>query len=195
MDTADQAARPRLSLVIATLGNVEAMKACLESLRAQRSAPAFEVVIVDQNADERLCPVVQEFSTDLRILHERVWFRGASRARNHGVSAARGDWVGFPRRRHSSHGVIVARVIASGSYGVITGQTVDDKGMPNVLRWKSSHVDFDRWSMFGCLTEATLFARRDVFLAVEGFDEQFGPGARFPAAVSLMTGCSAFWET
>lgn len=191
VDTSDHAPRPRLSLVIATLGSVEPLRLCLESLQKQHDAPAFEVLIVDQNGDERLNPVVAAFTPHLRIIHERVGFRGASRARNHGVSVAQADWVGFPDddcQLHPDALASVARLVATGAYGVITGQTVDDRGVPNVLRWRSSYVDFDRWSMFGCLTEATLFVRRDAFDAVGGFDERFGPGARFPAAegVELM---------
>jgi hypothetical protein len=64
----------------------------------------------------------------------------------------------------------------------VAGQTIDEKGDPNVLRWKRRAMEFTHWTMFGCLTESTLFVEKRSFLAAGGFDERFGPGATNPVA-------------
>lgn len=181
----------RYSLVIATLHDDGELAHCLASLVGQEQAPDFEVIIVDQNGDDRLVNVVERFSSRLDLIHVQVDFVGASKARNLGVERASGQWVGFPdddcellpQTLHEVHCVAQNPTVK-----VITGRTIDLDGNANVLRWQDKPVEFSRWSMFGCLTEATLFVRRDLFLSAGGFDERFGPGTRFPAAegVDLM---------
>lgn len=182
---------PRYSLIIATLDDQGDLSRNLASLAAQQDAPPFEVIIVDQNGDDRLVELAAEFSGRLRLVHARVDFRGASRARNVGARMAGGQWLGFPDDDCELFPQTLAevdRIAADPAISVITGRTLDADGQANVLRWKEQALEFDRRRMFGCLTEATLFARRELFLAAGGFDERFGPGARFPAAegVDLM---------
>ncbi|MCQ4296209.1 glycosyltransferase [Pseudomonas stutzeri] len=176
------------SLIIATLHDDGDLALCLASLVGQVDAPMFEVIVVDQNGDDRLLEVVDQFSGQLLITHERVSFRGASRARNLGGRLARGIWLGFPDddcRLLPNALSEVSRVARDPQVQVITGQTIDEAGAPNVLRWKQAPTVFCRRTMFGCLTEATLFVRRDLFILTGGFDERFGPGAPYPAAEGI----------
>lgn len=178
----------RYSLVIATLDDDGDLAHCLSRLADLEPGPAFEVIIIDQNGDNRLVDVVERFSRRLALVHERVAFRGASRARNLGAALASGEWLGFPDDDCCLlPGTLleVERQAEDPLVRVITGRTIDEQGRANVLRWKDEPALFDRWTMFGCLTEATLFVRRDLFLAAGGFDERFGPGAPYPAAEGI----------
>jgi glycosyltransferase involved in cell wall biosynthesis len=150
--------------------------------------PSFEVIVVDQNGDDRLVKQLAIYAQHMQIKHERVFFKGGSRARNHGALVAKGQWLGFPDDDCELLPDVLQQVellSADERLQVITGRTIDSEGQSNVLRWGSEQHIFDRWSMFGCLTEATLFVKRDCFLSVDGFDERFGPGARFPAAEGI----------
>lgn len=178
----------RYSLIIATLHDDGDLALCLASLAELETPPEFEVIIVDQNGDDRLIDLVAEFSGRLDIVHERVSYRGASRARNHGAGLARGDWLAFPDddcRYLVDTLRQVERVAADSSIRVVTGRTLDDDDNPNVLRWGRKARQFNRWTMFGCLTEATLFVDKACFLSSGGFDERFGPGAAYPAAEGI----------
>jgi glycosyltransferase involved in cell wall biosynthesis len=178
----------RYSLIIATLDDQGDLARNLDSLTRLRGAPPFEIILIDQNGDDRLAGLTAAYAGRLRITRRRVDFRGASRARNLGVQLACGEWVAFPDddcELFPDTLAEVERLAADPAIRVITGRTVDADGQANLLRWQRQPMVFDRWQMFGCLTEATLFVRRDLFLAAGGFDENFGPGARFPAAEGI----------
>ena len=177
-----------ISLVIATLHDDGDLEQCLSSLTRVKTSAPFEVIVVDQNGDDRLLDMIAKFSSMLALSHHQVNFRGASRARNFGAQHATGQWLGFPDDDcqffvDTLQGV--ETIAANPEAQIITGQTVDEQGSPNVLRWSAQPLVFDRWSMFRCVTEATLFVRRDLFCAAGGFDVRFGPGARYPAAEGI----------
>jgi glycosyltransferase involved in cell wall biosynthesis len=178
----------KYSLVIATLEDNGDLALCLESLAAMHKGESFEAIVVDQNGDDRLVNLLSDFSKHFSIRHERVSFRNASKARNHGARIAQGQWLGFPDDDCQLLPNVlqqVGQLSSNARVQVITGRTIDPSGQSNVLRWGLEPMEFNRWTMFGCVTEATLFVQRERFLAVGGFDERFGPGARFPAAEGI----------
>lgn len=173
---------------MATLNDSGDLSCLLYSLSSLEPGPVFEVVIVDQNGDDRLVGLIAQFSDKIEIVHLRVPFHGANRARNLGARTARGNWLGFPDddcQLLPDTLLEVDRVRADPRVYVVTGQTIDENGDPNVLAWKQEPREFTRWTMFGCLTEATLFVQKESFLAAGGFDERFGPGAFYPAAEGI----------
>ncbi len=176
------------SLIIATLNDAGDLPHLLHSLSGLHAGPTFEVILVDQNGDDRLVSLVSNFSDKFGIVHLRVAFHGANRARNVGARMARGNWLGFPDddcQLLPDTLLEVERARADPSVYVVTGQTIDENGDPNVLRWEQQPKEFTHWTMFGCLTESTLFVQKESFLAVGGFDERFGPGATYPAAEGI----------
>ncbi|WP_436199613.1 glycosyltransferase family 2 protein [Astrobacterium formosum] len=173
---------------MATLGGDAELELLLASLEQCKPPPNFEVIIVDQNDGDQLAATIARHAETLALRYEHVAFRGACRARNHGARLARGQWLGFPDDdcQFSPDGLArIASITGDPRIGVVTGRTVDEEGRPNVLQWGPTQRRFSRWSMFGCLTETTLFVDRDLFAAAGGFDEDFGPGGRWPAAEGI----------
>ena len=82
-----------VSLIVGSLGRVGELRRLLGSLAGQ-TYREFEVVLVDQTGTEALAPVVAGFPG---LAVRRVAAApGLSRARNLGLSLARGEIVGFP---------------------------------------------------------------------------------------------------
>lgn len=177
-----------LSFIIATLDDNGDLARCLQSLSELEKCSPFEVIVVDQNGDDRLVETIVRYRTHFILHHEQVLFRGASRARNFGAKLARGRWLSFIDDDCfvlQSTLRLVENAALELRPQVITGRTIDDTGNPNLLRWGSREEWFTRHTMFRSLSEATLFVSRDLFFATAGFDEHFGPGALFPAAEGI----------
>lgn len=86
----------RVSLVLATVDRVDAPMVLVESLAGQVER-RFELIVVDQNPDERLGPVIARArAAGIEVLHLRQAVPNLALARNTGIEAARGEWIGFP---------------------------------------------------------------------------------------------------
>jgi len=86
---------PRFSLIVATIGRTTELKRLLTTIDLQHIAD-IEVLVVDQNDDDRLLPILNEFLPRIQIRHLRQAIKGVSRARNAGLEAAIGQIVAFP---------------------------------------------------------------------------------------------------
>ena len=82
------------SLVLATLDRTAELANFLAHLD-QQSNQQFEIIIVDQNVDDRLEPVLAPYKSRFSLKHLRSP-RGLSRARNVGLRYASGKIVAFP---------------------------------------------------------------------------------------------------
>ena len=80
--------------MLATIGRTIELERFLESLRSQ-SHTDYELIVVDQNPDDRLLPVLRHYAGGITLKHARS-VRGISRARNVGIKLADGDIVTFP---------------------------------------------------------------------------------------------------
>ncbi|BAU48123.1 glycosyl transferase [Sulfurifustis variabilis] len=171
-----------ISLIVATVNRVTPLLDLLSSLR-QQTWPSFEVVIVDQNRDDRLDPVLAQFGDTLDIRRLRTPDEGASRARNIGARAARGGVLAFPDDDCRYPPTLLQRVMGylqeSGADGV-TGSVTDDRGKTSSGRWDPRPGPIDLRNEWTRSAEPSLFIRRGAFDAVGGFDETLGPGAGTP---------------
>lgn len=84
-----------LSLVICTYGRTNELAEVIQSIRRQSVAPK-EIIIVDQNPPGLIDDLLEDCTGKLNIVHKRVTFTGASKARNFGVSIARSELIAFP---------------------------------------------------------------------------------------------------
>ena len=82
-----------ISLVVATVNRVSELERLLDSLYCQ-TYKDLEVIIVDQNIDDRLVPILDRYP-GVTIHHLRSGL-GLSRARNVGLPRAKGEIMGFP---------------------------------------------------------------------------------------------------
>ncbi len=172
----------RFSLVLATLDRVEALDRALESFAAQRFQ-SFEVIVVDQNADERLVPVMARFNGRLRAIHLRA-APGVSRARNLGIAEASGEIVAFPDDDCWYAEDLLERIDRwfgeSPSYSLLSICVKDEEGNETASRWPRRSCDLNRRNALRTCLTACLFVRREALVATNGFDVRMGPGSGTP---------------
>jgi len=181
-DSARDGVGIRFSLVLATVGRVETLDRAMESFAAQRFR-GFEVIVVDQNADERITPVIARWAGRLRCVHLRAT-PGLSRARNLGIAAATGDIVAFPDDDCWYPEDVLERVDewfrVHENYSLLSVCARDEKGCEVSTRWPRQSCELDRKSVLRTCSSICLFVRRQTAIAVEGFDPEMGLGSGTP---------------
>lgn len=175
----------RFSLCMATRGRDAEIGAFCESLLAQRRADA-ELIVVDQNADERVAPVLGRFAGRLAITHLRSDVAKANHARNLGLRAARGAIIGFPDDDCLLPPGLLDRIdaafAADPALMVLTGPAESPAGGLGSGRWRAEGGPITPANVWTSVIEFNLWLRREVALALGGFDEAMGPGTPLGSA-------------
>lgn len=176
----------RISLILATINRSEDFGRFVDALISQ-SCREFELIVVDQNFDDRLLPYISNALTaGLTVLHLRLTPPSLAGARNLGLKHARGDFIGFPDDDCWYEINTIGSVLAA------VEQHVEWEGV--VAHWVEQ-AQFDRpemntgilvhsdWRRFrgGNASSITLFLSRNLFLRLGGFDERMGVGQWYGA--------------
>jgi glycosyltransferase involved in cell wall biosynthesis len=85
----------RVSLIAATRWRTKEVRRLLDSL-VDQTYQVFDVIVVDQNDDNRLQSLLAEYDTRLTIKHVRSRAFGKAAANNVGLRVCDGDIVAFP---------------------------------------------------------------------------------------------------
>jgi glycosyltransferase involved in cell wall biosynthesis len=174
----------RFSLVVATLGRDAEVAALLDSLLAQGRGDV-EVIIVDQNDDDRLGAIEAAYGPRMALRRLRSAVRSANHARNLGLRHARGEVVSFPDDDCLYPPGVLDRVdaaFADASLGVLTGPAASPAGGLGSGRWRADSGAIDLATVWTSVIEFNIFLRREAALALGGFDEGMGPGSPFGSA-------------
>ena len=174
------------SLILATIGRAAEVGRLVESLLAQTDK-SFELVVVDQNEDDRLAPHLEQARAGgLYVVHERQATPSLALARNRGIALATCPWIGFPDDDcwYEPDAVRHLRAAANSvpaPLGIVADwveQSAHRGALPD------SPLSLDRWRRFrdGDASSISLFFRRDLLVELGGFDVRFGVGQWFGAA-------------
>ena len=175
----------RFSLIMATRGRTGEVAAFLDSLLAQGRDDA-EAIIVDQNGDERLAPVLAPYAGRLPLAWRRSDRANACHARNLGLSMAKGALVGFPDDDCLYPPGVLAQVdaafAADPGLRVLTGPAASPTGGLGSGRWRPEGGPITPANVWTSVIEFNLFLRREAALGLGGFDERLGPGTPLGSA-------------
>lgn len=176
-----------LSLVLATIGRSTEVGRLIDTLAAQ-SCRDFELLVVDQNTDDRLLPYLDAGrNAGIRLRHLRLDRPSLSGARNLGITHASGTIIGFPDDdcwyeadtvEHICHAFLATPQLE----GVIARWQEQSHNRPGGPA--TGTLSLDAWRRFrgGDASSISLFFRRELFDRLGGFDERFGVGKWYGAA-------------
>ena len=171
-----------ISLILATVGRSTELKRLFDSLAAQ-TFHDFEIIVVDQNADDRLLPVLQRARyLGLTLRHIRHHPPNLALSRNAGVAVATGRWLGFPDDDCWYEPDLLSRIVLRSRrndrpQGVICRWVERDAPQPaGLLSWERSSRFRDI-----PVSSITLFFERALLQHVGGFDGRLGVGQWFGA--------------
>ena len=173
---------PSFDLVVATVDRVTELERLLASLAAQ-TYDAFRVLLVDQNEDDRLDPILLEkrpFAVE-RLRSER----GLSRARNVALGSVRADLVAFPDDDCVlAPGLleqVAGRFASDPTLDGLTGRAIDEAGHSS-RSWSRDAARLTRANLWNRAISFTIFLRAPLAARVGSFDEELGLGAATPWA-------------
>jgi glycosyltransferase involved in cell wall biosynthesis len=168
---------PRFSLIVATVSRTNEIRRLLESLTQQESSD-YEVILVDQNDDDRLSDVMDEFAG--RVPLRRIFSpKGVSRARNNGIREASGEIIAFPDDDCWYSPGLLPKIDRwfrdHPKYSIFAVGAVDEEGTPSGNRWLQSSCDLLPINIFRTTFCSSLFLRWGAICG-NGFDEEIDRG-------------------
>jgi len=167
------------SLVMGTVGRVEELERFLYSLDMQ-TYRNFELIIVDQNKDDRIIPKIKKYKNKFKIIHLKSE-PGLSKARNIGLEYCQGDIIGFPDDDCYYPPFLIENIAnlfkENKIYDGITGSVLDlDMSKRETFFHKKSGwlTVYNVWKRS---ISFTIFLKHSIVSKVGLFDEELGVGA------------------
>jgi glycosyltransferase involved in cell wall biosynthesis len=172
----------KVSLILATKNRVDEVNRFVQSLSNQGNID-MELLVVDQNTDDRLESVLAEAKKRLPTIHLRAK-SGLSHARNVGLASASGEIISFPDDDCWYPKGLLARVLpvfeTNRTIDGLTGRSEDGDGTPSGGNFSRGQGQLNLKNVWKRGISYTIFLRSPVCAAVGSFDEELGVGARTP---------------
>ncbi|MEH2310938.1 MAG: glycosyltransferase [Nostoc sp.] len=175
----------RFSLIVPTINRVNELERLFQSLATQDHND-FEVIVVDQNLDNRLEKLVTSYSQEFSILHLKQTKRGLSRARNLGKLHLKGDIIAFPDDDSVYPPTVLSQVADflenEAAWDGVIARIFDLNDDKNAFEFcggddKSGCVDY--WKGYTVGISHAMFFRASVVKSLD-FDEAMGVGSGTP---------------
>ncbi|HWU63293.1 MAG TPA: glycosyltransferase family A protein [Ensifer sp.] len=171
-----------ISMVVSTLGRDVEMRLLLDTLSAQDDG-GFELIVVDQNADDRLVPILSPYEGRFPIRHIKSDQKGVNRGRNLGASQATGEWLFFPDDDSwypADFLKTLRHLMATEPADIYTGRSLNKDGKEIMVSYIGEDAEITRGNIWHVMIEWTIVVRAETFRKVGGFDEDIGAGAQSP---------------
>ncbi len=177
----------RVSFIVATAGRTGELYRLLDSLAAQTHQD-IEVVVVDQNPDDRLGCIGGPGAPQLKVTRLRCP-PGLSSARNLGLRVASGDLIGFPDDDCRYPPTLIQQIVdllaRHPEWDGVTVPARDELGRPASGRWHTDSGWVTRANVWFRCVSFGMFLRAPLLRAVGPFDPYLGLGSSWGSGEEL----------
>ena len=173
---------PEFSLIVATRDRTTELARLVRSIDSQ-SKVDYELIIVDQNDDDRLVLILESGPHPEKIRHVRC-SPGISRARNVGMECAQGEIIGFPDDDcwypPKTLEIVSGWFKAKRSYDILALNSLDENGVRSCNRWFQDSCDLNLLNVYRTSVGYGFFIRADGVARTVRYDEGIRSGANTP---------------
>lgn len=163
------------SLIVPTYGRTDDLAMLFSTLNRQLQHQ-LEVIVVDQNDDDRVAPYLGLLSPDIRVHHVRVRKKSLSNARNVGMAEASGEIIAFPDDDCWYPDGLLSRVAiwfaTHPGYDILAVGAQDEEGLPSGNRWPQDQCDIRPYNSLRTTFSNSLFLKRASLPRRVVFDEK-----------------------
>ncbi len=151
---------PRFSLIVPTAGRTTEVTELLTSIVAQNRNDV-ELIVVDQNDDDRIVPLLETLPSCIAVVHLRQEEKSPPVARNAGLAAASGEIIAFPDDDCWYPVDLLNRIDAwfnaNGQYAVLAVGALDNDGVSSGNRWLQDACDISALNAMRTTFASSLF--------------------------------------
>jgi glycosyltransferase involved in cell wall biosynthesis len=170
---------PRFSLIVPTLGRTVEVALLLASIVNQNRMDV-EIIVVDQNDDDRIVPLLKALPSSITVLHLRQERKSPPMARNTGLDAASGEIIAFPDDDCWYPPDLLNRVDswfkANSRYAVLAVGALDDEGKSSGNRWLQDACDINPFNSMRTTFASSLFVSAVQSIPLVRFDPKLPAG-------------------
>jgi glycosyltransferase involved in cell wall biosynthesis len=171
----------KFSLIMSTKGRAQEIVKMFDGLRSQ-TLQDFEIIVSDQNDDNRVVDVLAQINWPGKITHIRSG-GGLSGGRNAGLALATGEIIGFPDDDCMYFQTLLADVAAffdsHREYGFLSGRSIADDGGDAASVHAKEAGPIRPYTIYRQCMEFAMFVRHSSLGDVR-FDENMGVGSGSP---------------
>jgi glycosyltransferase involved in cell wall biosynthesis len=169
----------RFSLIVATLGRTTELEKLFASIAAQNRKDV-EIIIVDQNDDARLDPIIATIPQRISVTRLRVAEKNVSRARNVGMDAAHGEILAWPDDDCWYPAGLLDQVDRffqqQPKYSIFSVGARDEEGISSGNRWIQDSCDITPFNSLRTTFCSSLFISNPQACRTVRFDEGLNRG-------------------
>lgn len=176
--------KKKFSLIVATYGRKKEVEYFLKSIeKSKYDLKKVEVIIVDQNEEIDLKPIVEKFSKKISIKYIKSEKKGLSLSRNIGLKVAVGDIIAFPDDdcEYLEDTLHIVNEIFNFDEEVklLMGRIVERDGRDSLRSWSKEKSDVNKNNFYKKCSSITMFFHKNSDELK--FNEKLGAGQYFGA--------------